>query len=76
MGDTYRLKYRIDNDTLLIEEFDTQCVDNPELKEYKTREDKYFYNGEALIMVGSTMFNMEGKKYIAEIEMVIKYSKE
>jgi len=71
----FEIKYKIDNNYLLIEEYDIPHVDNPEQKKIKTRDDKYIFDGQSLIMIGSTMYNIGGKSWTPQIKVVIKYDK-
>jgi hypothetical protein len=74
MDETTEIKYKIENDYLLIEEFDIPHVDNEDKRKIKTRDDKYIFNGQSLIMVGSIM-HTGGKSKTPEIEIVIRYDK-
>jgi hypothetical protein len=69
------IHFKILNDTLIIQEFDTPTEDNPDLKKIKVAESKYLFNGTALIMIGSKSFNMIGTPSISETKTVIEYKR-
>lgn len=73
LEDMSEIFYKIQNDTLLIEEYNIPHVDNPEQRRIMTRLDKYVYNGIALTMIGSTMYNLIGKQWTPSIKTVIEY---
>jgi hypothetical protein len=73
LEDSKKIIYKIQNDTLIIEEYDIPQVDNPDQKTIMTRVDKFVYNGIALTMIGSTMYNLAGKRWTPSIKTVIEY---
>ena len=76
MEESYDITYKLNSDTVLVQEFDIPHVDNPEQKRIKTRDDKYVFNGNCLYMIGSTMHNVDGKSWTPKIHNIIEYKKE
>jgi hypothetical protein len=75
MDETNEINFSITNNRLIISEFEAPHVNNPENIKIKSREDIFVFNGKALIMVGSKMYNINGNQWEPEIEFVIEYEK-
>lgn len=71
----FEIKFNIKNNFVLIEEFDIPHVDNQENKKIKVRDDKFIFDGKSLVLVGSTIYNIGGKSWTPEIDIVVKYDK-
>ena len=76
MNEEYEMNYQIKENRLHISEFEIPLTDNPEKKKIKFRDDTYIYNGNALVLVGSKMYNIVGQEWTPKIEVVINYNKE
>ena len=75
IDDDYEMTYKIEANRIYVSEFDIPQTDNTEQRKIKFREDIYIYNGEFLIMIDSRMYNLIGKEWTPEIEVIIRYER-
>ena len=71
----YDIKYSIVKDTVLIEQYDTPKEDNPNKKRIKSRDDKFFYTGDALVMIDSKIYSVDERSSDPGILDVIRYER-
>ena len=72
----YEITYKIVGDTLFIQQYDQPEVDNPENIRYKSRDDKFLFNGRSLILIDYKIFNMAGKLSEFQLETIIEFEKQ
>lgn len=75
LEEDYEMTYKIQENKVFIAEYEIPHVDNEERKKIKYRDDTYVFNGHSLIMVNSRMYNIGGREWTPEIEVVINYEK-
>jgi len=76
MGFSSDTRYKISGDTVIVSKYEIPDTDNPRGKTIKTRDNKYFYNGHSLVMIGSTIYHGAAGTSIPDIEIIIEYKKE
>lgn len=69
----FEMTYRVEGNRIFVAEYDIPHVDNSEHKKIKYRDDTYVYNGHSLILIDSKMYNIGGREWTPEIEVVIDY---
>lgn len=73
--ETYEIKYKIENDTLFVQEFEFSEIDSTLNNKRLVRNDKYIYNGESLIMVASITYYGGNKPRVPKIKEIIEYKR-